>query len=696
MPQLPSLDQPLAIPQARRPIVTYDATAVPRAQAQLGAAIGGGIEKVASGIIEKQDRYNYAQAKSSFLQAQVELENQLDQDPDYQTYAQRYTAEMGKARDAALKLIRDPNDRALFQQDLDLDIQRGLGAVQKKARSREIDTERGQLMSTISSNREMALRAGDEVSRMRIIQATQEAIEGAKERGYLSDQEAVKWRQSATEDYATASIDMLDPAGRVAALSKSGIADLIPSDTRAKMKMQAEKQIEAERKQREIEARQLQAIAKAELSSQVQDATSAYLAGFEYDNPPSESQFRAAYGEKGGEMYAQFQKTQDVGLAIRELATATPEDRQRMVEQFSPAQEGVAGEGFRRDSQLYGTLVNAAVRLEKERAQDPAMYALKYSQPIQQAWEAASTGDTAASEAYAAATLAEQQRLGVPQPRILTDRQVAGIAAQFGTVEDGGSNAATLIQQLQQQWGKNWPTVYGQLQSKLPGAAMVIGTGVDEKTAATLARIAPLKTTELKAGLASIDTKDANEALNEAMAPFRHTLAGQVGGERTYATMRAEAERLAYAYMGQGQSPSDAAAQATTAMIEDKYTIVGTWRAPKQLDADLIEDGAELAIEGLDVKSLAFAAPKGVSAEFAESRVRDAISRDGYWVTLPDESGLALYYGGEAVLDKAGNPIARSWDELTGAASQNPSAWQRFEEGRKKMSESPVKAGARQ
>ncbi|MGK9045823.1 hypothetical protein KXR63_00485 [Stutzerimonas chloritidismutans] len=463
----------------------------------------------------------------------------------------------------------------------------------------------------------------------------------------------------------------------------------------AEDQVQISRLIDREIKSREIEARQMQAIARAELSTRVSDAQSAYLSGFDFENPPSASDFVASYGaEEGAERYAQFVKTQDIGTAIRQVAMASPEERAQLVEQFRPAKDGVAEDGFAVDAKLYGTLLNSASRLGEELQSDPATYVVSRSPLLMKAAEEASSGDPAAVEAYATAMIAEQQRLGAPEPKLLTSRQAAGIAAAFQNTEDGGSNAAQVIEQLQQQWGKNWPTVYKQLQDKLPGAALVIGSGVDEQTAATLARIAPLKTAELKAGLDSTDASDAKKALTEEMAEFRNTLAGQVGGERTFSTLYNEAERLAYAYMGQGKGARDAVELAKKALIDDKYTLQGTYRVPKAYDADLIEAGTERAIESLDPMTLNFRTPAGVPEDFAAGRVKAAIEKDGYWVTLPDESGVALYYGGEAVLDRAGNPVARKFDDLAAEAIQKPSAWQRFNEGREKMNQSAAPSGA--
>lgn len=463
----------------------------------------------------------------------------------------------------------------------------------------------------------------------------------------------------------------------------------------AEDQVQVSRMIDREIKSREVEARQMQAIGRAELASRVQDASAAYLQGLDFVQPPSKAEFVASYGaEEGVQRYDQFLKVQSVGSAMRELAVAGPEEREQILSSYNPATAGQAGEGFAQDAKLYGMLTNAAVGLQRELQDDPATYAARYSEDVRRAAEALANGEDGAEEVYAAAMMAEQNRLGVSNPQLLSKKQAASIVEQFSQTEDGGSNAAQVIEGLQQQWGKNWPTVFKQLQGKLPGAALVIGSGVDQATGATLARIAPLKTEELKKGLDSTAASEVRSSLNDQMAEFRATLAEQSGGERTFATLYNEAERLSYAYMGQGKSPQDAVSEAYRAMVDDKYIVRGSWRAPKQFDADLIERGADLIKESISPDELAFQVPAGVSPEFANERIKAAISSEGYWVTLPDESGLALYYGGAAVVDKEGRPIARSWDDLTGTAATTPSTWDKFQKGNEQLRTAPAPAGA--
>ncbi|WP_312253939.1 hypothetical protein [Stutzerimonas nitrititolerans] len=434
--------------------------------------------------------------------------------------------------------------------------------------------------------------------------------------------------------------------------------------------VQVSRAIERQIKDREIEARQMQAIRRTELSSRVADATAAYMAGYEFKKPLAESEFVAAYGaEEGRARYQEFQKVPALGSAIRELSTASPEERAAILQRFDPARGGVAGEGFQADAKAYSALVSAASRFAKEMESDPAAYVARRSEIVRKSAEGLTSGDPAATAAYVTATVAEQQRVGIQKPKLLTEWQAAAIASRFTEVEDGGNKSADLIEGLRHQWGNSWPAVYEQLQGKLPPAALVIASGVDPKTAATLSRIASLKTEELKKGLDSTSIRDAKDALNSKLADFRVTLNGQVGGERTFNTLHSELERLTYAYMGQGHSSKDAAEQAYDAVVGAKYTIEDTYRVPSTLDAGLVKIGAQAALRKLDTSDIDNSTYKWADDEFIADRLKE-VPHQGYWVTLPDESGLALYLDGEAVLNKAQEPITRSFESLIELATE--------------------------
>lgn len=427
------------------------------------------------------------------------------------------------------------------------------------------------------------------------------------------------------------------------------------------------RRLEAEARQRQVEARQMQAINRMELSSRVQDASAAYSQGLDFDNPPSKVDFAAAYGpEKGAKEYDRFSKVQALAPAIREFATADPQERQAIMGKFQPAQDGTAGEGFKEDSQLYQHLTNVGVRLMKQQQDDPAAYVAKYSPTVQQAFAAAQQdGTPEAYQAYARTTLAEQQRLGVRQPKLLPDAAADQLAANFNNQINGGENAATMIEQQQELWGKDFPTVLQQMGSKLPAEAQVIATGLPKDVAERMASVAAIKDSDLNAGLQKGQRDDIAQSVQQAMVPFAESLQGQSGGINTYSTMYKAALRTATSYVLQGESPKDAAKRVVNGMVNDKYDFFGTYRVPKTQDPEAVSRGAEQAMRQIKPEELMpLPGISGVTEAENLRQLHEALQSSGQWVPNEDESGLSLTLNGYRVRGADGKPITRSWTDL--------------------------------
>ncbi|WP_223513987.1 hypothetical protein [Pseudomonas sp. GL-R-26] len=437
------------------------------------------------------------------------------------------------------------------------------------------------------------------------------------------------------------------------------------------------RRLEAEARQRQVEARQLQAINRMELSSRVQDASAAYSQGLDFENPPSLADFKAAYGDKANDQYESFAKVQAIAPAIREFATADPQERQAILEKFQPGKGGVAGEGFKEDSQLYQHLTSVGVGLIKQQQTDPAAYVTKYSPTVQRAFTAAQEqGTPEAYQAYANATMAEQQRLGVAQPKLLPDAAANQFAAQFNQQLDGGENAATLIEQQAQLWGPSFPAVLQQVGNKLPAEAQVIATGLPKDIAERMASVAPLKDKELSAGLQKGQQDEIGQAVQQAMQPFAESLQGQAGGISTFSTMYKAATRTATSYVLQGESPKDAAQKVVDGMLNDKYDFFGTYRVPKTLDTNAVSRGAEKALRTIQPADLMpLPGFKGVTDEQNATQLHDALQAGGQWVPTNDESGLALTLNGYRVRGKDGAPIVRSWADLQQQGLQAPNQY---------------------
>lgn len=435
------------------------------------------------------------------------------------------------------------------------------------------------------------------------------------------------------------------------------------------------RRLEAEARQRQVEARQMQAISRMELSSRVQDASAAYSQGLDFENPPSKVDFAAAYGpEKGAKEYERFSKVQALAPAIREFATADPQERQQILAKFQPAQDGTAGEGFKEDSQLYQHLTNVGVGLMKQQQSDPAAYAAKYSPTVQRAFAIAQQdGTPEAYQAYARTTLAEQQRLGVAQPKLLPDAAADQLAANFNNQVNGGENAATMIEQQQELWGKDFPTVLQQMGNKLPAEAQVIATGLPKDVAERMASVAAIKDSELNAGLQKGQKDTIAQSVSAAMAPFAQSLQGQSGGINTYNTMYQAAARTATSYVLQGMDPEKAAIKVVNGMLNDKYDFFGTYRVPKTQDTEAVSRGAAQAMRQIKPDELmplpGFA---GVTEEQNLKQLHDALQSSGQWVPNEDETGLSLTLNGYRVRGKDGKPITRSWADLQQKGLREP------------------------
>jgi hypothetical protein len=259
------------IPDASQLGYSVPRTQTPRFQDRSGEIVadaagrfGQVVGQVANEIQEKEDQFAFAQAKSALLQADVEARRALENDGDWQTHEKRYTESMTKAREKAAGMIRGNRDRALFDMDAKLDVERGVNEVRGLAKRKEIDWGRASLDGMLETNRTAALTAKDEATRAALILATREAIEGAKAKGYLSEQEAMNQQQGWTANYAEGFVGMQSAEERIRLLSKpkGTVADYIAPDRRAALLEAAKRESRDLTVRRESQAQEDAIVAK--------------------------------------------------------------------------------------------------------------------------------------------------------------------------------------------------------------------------------------------------------------------------------------------------------------------------------------------------------------------------------------------------------------------------------------------------
>lgn len=259
MPRLPSVEQlgqsPTPAPQ--RGLYGYRAGQVEEVQLRAAESMvrtGQQIMQAAEGVQSHVDRLEFARAKSDFLRAKVEADNAFDEDNDYSTFGKRYTERMTKARDGVLKNISNGVVREAFLAEADLDTARGFYAINEKARGKEKDANRADLMARLDGNVQSALQA-DSKTGLGLLESTKELILASRDKGYLTAQEAEKLRQDTAAKYAEQRITMLpwdkqvevlkggmtEKEGSLPVFAKSGTeVDFLPPDRRVALLRAAE------------------------------------------------------------------------------------------------------------------------------------------------------------------------------------------------------------------------------------------------------------------------------------------------------------------------------------------------------------------------------------------------------------------------------------------------------------------------
>lgn len=223
MPKLPDINSlDTATPQSSRGIAGYNGTQVGDAMQQLGQTglrTGAILQREEAQKQEKQDRLEVAYAKSTLLRGQVDAQQKLQDDPDYGSYEKKYLDEVGQTRAQAASMITNPEARQMFEVDADMDITRGRSSILNLARDKEHQYGRASLEETINQNMDYSLKAGDESTRTALHSATQEAITGAVNRGYITPEQGVKAQRDYAIQSAVKGIEMLSPEDQIKALA---------------------------------------------------------------------------------------------------------------------------------------------------------------------------------------------------------------------------------------------------------------------------------------------------------------------------------------------------------------------------------------------------------------------------------------------------------------------------------------------
>lgn len=188
MPQLPSATAALNVPQSRTGVARVDtaSTVGIREQGVQSAlqGIGSGLQTIQTA----RDTSDLANAQSQFLQAKVEQDNAYQDDKDWQTMPQRYSANVDQARQDSAQMITNPAARNQFLRDSALEVQRGTLQIGALAKQKEGDQGRANLTVGLNNNLQSASMSADSNTRAGLLNSMNGQIDAAVGKGWL-DQE---------------------------------------------------------------------------------------------------------------------------------------------------------------------------------------------------------------------------------------------------------------------------------------------------------------------------------------------------------------------------------------------------------------------------------------------------------------------------------------------------------------------------
>lgn len=413
---------------------------------------------------------------------------------------------------------------------------------------------------------------------------------------------------------------------------------------------------------------------RARIDGRMQDVQAMATQGISDPTPLTLDTLMKAYQpEEAAQKYQSYMDSQQLARDVSTLKGMPSDQIGALIQARAP----VAGPGYALAQHDQQILQQAAAHTIEQRNTDPSAYVASNSNMVRTAQQAFVANPTpATAQLYAQTSIAEQTRLGIPKPQILTKAQATSVEDQIK--QNNGAQADQVIQQQAQMWGPQWGTVFGQLKDIPPVAKVLgyLGDSVDASTRQQIMQASQVKIDDLKDGIPSANVTAASQALQAKTKDFAGTLAYTVGGAQTFSALYDAADRLSLTYMRQGQSPSDAAANAFGAVMGKNFNVKGNARIPSQYDADSVMKGAQGVMNNLPSMDLVTPpAPSTMTPADVKTQYASNLKSNGKWVTSADGKGLVLFdpVSQTVVRTKDGRTVGASFQDLVGS-NKTPTA----------------------
>lgn len=423
----------------------------------------------------------------------------------------------------------------------------------------------------------------------------------------------------------------------------------------------------------ETRLKQAEATFKAEADRTVRDAVAMHNDGLVDSFNLKREYFDRAYGADGERMFGEYVKSREMGEDIGRFKTQSEAEIRGELEFDRPA----PGRGYATQDERYTRRVQAAQRVLEMREKDPAGYVVANSRELTEQRRAidALPADQAAQrpamvQRFVRDSLAEQQRLGIAKPQILTPGQadaIADAASKAAKPDD----AARLVAGLEAEYGEFFPRVFDQLvrDEKISAELLVIPNLPSQAARESVSRLARIKEADLQAGIDAPAIKDVKDGVTDRLGDFVRSIPyGTAQAARMTNSYETVIRKRAYELVQSGTKPADAVEQAFGQVL-GHYEFRGSVRYPKGADVSTLEKGAAEALrKGLDGIDMPVDLTGARRPEDARAEWVRTIQARPLWHTRDDDGGVDLYAmganGTKYRVTRGGKPVTFSWGDL--------------------------------
>lgn len=441
-----------------------------------------------------------------------------------------------------------------------------------------------------------------------------------------------------------------------------------------------------------------QVTGRALFETQVRNAEQEALDTGSVSKPLTLGDFVGRYGAQDGPIkYQAYDVSVQTGRAISAMATMSALDRAAVVDSLAPKP---GDPNYAIKANAYEVARKASASVDAGFKVDPAGYAaakLPASKDAYRSFQDVAANPTvpfadraAAAQHFAAVTLADQAKAGVPavEQRILPKGYVTNLNAKLNNpaAVGGAGNVAALIDNEAKLWGSAWPQVQHQLAGDKATSSLVrvVSTGIDPVAAGILVENKDLSPQAVLKDQSTEKWSTVQTAVQTAIKPFADSLMGQDGGDRVFHDFEGAAQKLTAHYVAQGADATKAAERAFEQLLGRSYDFSGkTYRIPKDAGVSSAAIASGLDAAKASLRDLGVNPAKdtfgGLSADMLSRARPEQLARDGVWVTAGDrehaDKGVWLVYQDQVVRGRDGKtPLFLSWQQLADMGKSKPAA----------------------